>query len=179
MIISATLQPYHTAGGEPQGSVDASFDIEGRPWIIVTFRLGGFAEPIVLPETSQAHRTDELWRSTCVEVFAQLEDGRYAEFNVAPSGEWAAYSFSGYRQGMAELDGKVRLIRREVDGDTVVLEAILDWSDWPRVKRVGLSAVVQASNGAISYWALSHPAGKPDFHHPDSFALRVAPRDLA
>jgi hypothetical protein len=40
--------------------------------------------------------------------------------------------------------------------------------------RLGLSAVVEASDGTLSYWALNHPVAKPDFHHPDSFALELA-----
>ena len=35
----------------------------------------------------------------------------------------------------------------------------------------GLTAVIETLDGAISYWALAHPAEKPDFHHPDSFIL--------
>jgi hypothetical protein len=38
-------------------------------------------------------------------------------------------------------------------------------------KRLGLSAVIEAVDGAMSYWALAHPSAKPDFHHPDSFVL--------
>jgi len=37
-----------------------------------------------------------------------------------------------------------------------------------------LSAVIEATDGSLSYWALEHPADKPDFHHPDSFALELA-----
>jgi hypothetical protein len=42
------------------------------------------------------------------------------------------------------------------------------------VLRVGLSAVIEANDGTLSYWALKHPAAKPDFHHPDSFVLELA-----
>ena len=43
--------------------------------------------------------------------------------------------------------------------------------------RIGLSAVIETTDGALSYWALAHPAEKPDFHHPD--LLRPDPaRDL-
>ena len=34
-----------------------------------------------------------------------------------------------------------------------------------------LSAVIETTDGAMSYWALAHPSAKPDFHHPDSFVL--------
>ena len=40
--------------------------------------------------------------------------------------------------------------------------------------RIALSAVIEEGNGALSYWALRHPAGKPDFHHPDAFAMELA-----
>ena len=35
--------------------------------------------------------------------------------------------------------------------------------------------VIEEINGRKSYWALKHPAGKPDFHHPDCFALELPP----
>jgi hypothetical protein len=40
---------------------------------------------------------------------------------------------------------------------------------------VGLSAVVEDLNDSLSYWALKHPPGKPDFHHSDNFALQIEP----
>ncbi len=39
--------------------------------------------------------------------------------------------------------------------------------------RLGLSAVIEASGGTLSYWALHHPADKPDFHNAKAFALRL------
>jgi hypothetical protein len=34
--------------------------------------------------------------------------------------------------------------------------------------------VIEDDQGRISYWALAHPASKPDFHHRDGFALVLA-----
>jgi hypothetical protein len=42
--------------------------------------------------------------------------------------------------------------------------------------RIGLSAVVEASDG-FSYWALRHQADKPDFHDAHGFALLLEPPD--
>jgi len=39
--------------------------------------------------------------------------------------------------------------------------------------RAGISAVIEESDGTRSYWALKHPPGAPDFHHPDCFALEL------
>jgi hypothetical protein len=33
--------------------------------------------------------------------------------------------------------------------------------------------VVEEKDGLLSYWALNHPPGKPDFHHPDAFVLEL------
>lgn len=122
---------------------------------------------------SDVGRRDGLWRHTCFEVFAQLEDGCYAEFNISPSGEWAAYSFTGYREGMENLEGRVRLHRAERAGAAFDVEAILDWPKAPFIQRIGMSAVIEDTDGAISWWALAHPSDKPDFHHPDSFVLEL------
>ena len=39
---------------------------------------------------------------------------------------------------------------------------------------VGLSAVLEEKDGAKSYRALAHQGEKPDFHHADCFAARLA-----
>jgi len=38
---------------------------------------------------------------------------------------------------------------------------------------IGLSAIIIEAHGTKSYWALRHPPGPPDFHHPDCFALTL------
>jgi hypothetical protein len=60
-------------------------------------------------------------------------------------------------------------------GDVFELDAFVDWRDWPFIERIGLSAVIEDVDGGLSYWALAHPSDKPDFHHPDSFALTLPP----
>ena len=30
---------------------------------------------------------------------------------------------------------------------------------------IGLTAVIETADGQLSYWALQHPAARPDFHH--------------
>ena len=134
-------------------------------------QMAGATLGIDTPKASDAGRTDGLWRSTCFEVFALLRDGRYAEFNISPSGEWAAYGFSGYREGMTNLRGLIRVTGADRTGTDFELDAIIDWKDWPFIERLGLSAVIEDTDGDLSYWALAHPSAKPDFHHPDSFVL--------
>ena len=45
--------------------------------------------------------------------------------------------------------------------------------------KLALSAVIEELDGTKSYWALAHPPGKPDFHHPDCFALTLEARGRA
>ena len=101
----------------------------------------------------------------------------YFEFNLSPSQQWAAYRFDGYRSGMAialleepwigvsRQDGRIQLTT-ELELGSIPALAGKPW-------RVGLSAVLEEVQRGKSYWALAHPVGKPDFHHPDSFVLEL------
>src|SRR5262249_8129622 len=51
---------------------------------------------------ADAARADNLWAHTCFEAFVGFaRSPRYLELNFSPSGQWAAYGFESYRQGMA------------------------------------------------------------------------------
>ena len=119
-------------------------------------------------------RTDGLWKSTCFELFLRREKhDAYLEYNFSPSSQWAAYQFSEYRSGMAELVTLRPQIYHDASETHFALEVELpipeDWRE--DALQVGLSAVVAETGDNISYWALAHPPGKPDFHHRDCFAL--------
>ena len=43
---------------------------------------------------------------------------------------------------------------------------------------LGVSAVIRQRDGGVSYWALTHPPAKADFHHPDSFSLVLGPLEI-
>jgi hypothetical protein len=40
-------------------------------------------------------------------------------------------------------------------------------------ERMGLTAVIEEADGTRSFWALAHPPGEPDFHHPDCILLEL------
>ena len=124
------------------------------------------------PETSS--RGDGLWKHTCCEVFLMDDGGRYCEFNFSPSTQWAAYRFDSYRSGM-KAQGLASAPRIEFTRtpDLFVLDAEVDltgvFEAQARSLRMGLAAVIEHSDGEISYWALAHAPGKPDFHYANSF----------
>ena len=122
-------------------------------------------------------RSDELWQQTCFEAFVGTAAGAaYYEFNFAPSTQWAAYRFSGYRSGMrvaTEISAPMIEVQSAPDRYTLQAALSLDaLSGLPRdvAWRLGLAAITEDTRGGKSYWALAHPPGKPDFHHFDGFA---------
>ena len=113
---------------------------------------------------------DKLWTTTCFEAFVKTQNG-YHEFNLSLSGQWASYRFDGYRQGMANALEAAVFAGLDGAADMVALEGTVSLP--PGASHLGLSAVVEAKDGTISYWALAHPSDKPDFHHPNSFTLEL------
>lgn len=156
----------------PSAGLQVQVQVRRRDRILsLEYRVTGPVAALRLPPPAERTRTDGLWRSTCFEVFAG-RGGGYAEYNLSPSGAWAVYAFDGYREGMGPLEHPALLIVLRQTPETVVLTA--DVILPPDADgRIGLSAVIETTDGALSYWALAHPAEKPDFHHPDSFVLTL------
>ena len=149
--------------------------------LVLRYTVAGKIADLRLPRPTPSTRTDELWRHTCFEAFLRPPSGdAYCEFNFAPSTQWAAYAFSGYRGFMRVADEVgAPFIEMQSAADFYVLQASLDLERLVHVPkdtlwRLGLSAVIEEESGALSYWALKHPPGRADFHHSDCFALELA-----
>jgi hypothetical protein len=144
----------------------------------LSYRLTGELDQILIPARTLPERTDGLWQHTCFEAFVRpTGDDAYWEFNFSPSGEWAAYRLSGYRDGMAEAAVPLApRVQTSSSGGTlhVVVELRTNLAA-DSLWHVGLSAVVEDRSGERHFWALAHPPGEPDFHSPDCFALELAP----
>jgi hypothetical protein len=143
---------------------------------MLTFCLTGDISDLSIPEFRSPRTADHLWRHTCFEAFVMTGEGpEYREFNFSPSGEWAVYDFRGYRNGGVLENDLAPGILVHKAMDRLELEAEIDQGLLPhgRPLRLGLSAVVEDAAGKLSYWALRHPPGKPDFHHRDAFALQI------
>lgn len=147
----------------------------------VAFRLTGDVAALRIPPVGPGNRADELWRHTCFEAFVKPDGGEaYFEFNFSPSGEWAAYRFDSYRQGMANANTDVAIQARLTDAglDLLATATLAGLPELAGPWRAGLTAVIEAADGSLSYWSVAHPPGRPDFHHADCFALQVpAPQD--
>jgi hypothetical protein len=142
--------------------------------LVLRYFVTGKMSDLVLPPMAAPARSDELWRHTCFEAFVRpVQGAAYYEFNFAPSTQWAAYRFGGYRSERS-VASEISAPRIEVQPNgagfelQVALELPSD-SAW----RLGLAAVIEETSGPKSYWALAHPPGKVDFHHSDCFALEL------
>jgi hypothetical protein len=144
--------------------------------LLLSYQVTGTIGDLQIPPIAAEARTDELWRHTCFEAFVCSAPGEaYYEFNVAPSTRWAAYGFNGYRRGM-RVAGEIGPPRMEVSSavDRYTLRASFEVTPLAEARcRLGLAAVIEEASGRLSYWALAHPAGKPDFHRADCFTCEI------
>ncbi len=136
------------------------------------YRLEGDMDRVRIPPPRAPRTGERLWQHTCCEVFiADAAGPGYQEFNFSPSGEWAAFRFTGYREGGPFAAPNPRIGIARTTG-TLDLTAQIKPGQHGKL-RIGLSAVIEEIDGALSYWALRHAPGRPDFHHRDAFALEL------
>ncbi|MGB7934027.1 MAG: DOMON-like domain-containing protein [Gammaproteobacteria bacterium] len=158
------------AGGTADGGLALSFALEGD------------LTAVRIPEHRPSRRVDGLWRHTCFEAFVMAGEGPgYREFNFSPSGEWAITAFRGYRDAAEQATESGPEIKVRRRGERLELDAEIRPECLPpgRSLRLGLSAVVEDAHGELTYWALRHPEGQPDFHHKDAFALPLELTSMA
>jgi hypothetical protein len=128
------------------------------------FRLDGRVGDIILPPPAPSERRDNLWQTTCFEIFWQPIGGTYyREFNLSPSGQWAAYDFDSFREGMRDAPVGAMAVACSHDANGLVLRASIA-ADLPSPAQVALNAIVEHRDGGKQYWALAFPPGPPEFH---------------
>ena len=174
-----TRHPDTPAPSVKSISVQVERSAAGR--LCLRYHVEGTIDALVLPPPAEQLRRDDLWKTTCLELFVRVPaHPDYAEFNFSPSLQWAAYHFGCYRGAMNELDVREAPdIRVDASETHFALETFAEPPIAWRTGRleIGLSAVIEEVGSIKSYWALQHPPGRPDFHHPDCFALELAPPD--
>lgn len=171
-------QPERSA---PLTSIMVSGALDAKGLLTLDYRLHGNLQRIRMPAVAggkarSAARRDELWRHTCLELFARAGNSpRYLEFNFSPDGHWAAYEFDAYRSGQRNLAASRCTVelQQEAERDLLVrvgievpaMAAGAGVATW----QLGLAAVIEAGSGQHSYWALAHPRDQPDFHDAAGF----------
>lgn len=157
--------------------MSAQLEWLGGGAMAVSFIAEGDISGVNIPARRSGKRKDNLWRTTCFELFAGFDAApEYWEANISLSTDWAVYRFSSYRRNMRDEAkasvGKtiVRHNKRRLTLDALLTLDPLKTRNL-RTVRFGLAAIIEDKSGGKSYWALRHPLGKPDFHHRNCFLL--------
>ncbi len=172
---SLTPHPSNSPCDDLAVAVSMAWGADGA--LVLRYRVHDRARRLRVPPPAAARRADGLWRHTCLEAFVGLPGAAaYREFNFSPSGCWAAYGFADYRvrdAARADLECPGSLLP---ESDGFVLQASVPRGGLPAapVLEIGLAAVLEGRDGVLGYWALRHPAGRPDFHWRDGRCLTLA-----
>jgi len=129
---------------------------------IASFWAIGDMSRLIAPAPATPERAEGLWQTTCFELFVDGDRQSYREFNLSPSGAWAAYEFDDHRFGMRNTDARIE-IESSSDDKRLSLIAKIE-AEFPLPANVGLTAVIAEADGALRYWATAFAPGEPDFH---------------
>ncbi len=73
----------------------------GDAWVRLRWRIDG-VEKLVVPRFAGKGRADNLWETTCFELFLKSPGGdAYCEINLSPSERWAAYETALGQRGLS------------------------------------------------------------------------------
>jgi len=175
-----TLRPFQEDTEDPPNIQITGSIARGPESLAINYQITGKCTALDLPKmTDVPERRDFLWKATCFELFLKEADAEeYLEINLSPAGHWNIYRFDGYRAGMREELGiaapAVHVDDRKPDiwniSTEIHINRIMAAS---QPVQAAVSVVVKTVMGHLSYWALTHPGVEPDFHHRDSFAIRL------
>ena len=165
--------------GRAVDTLTVQIEMIGPDSLALEFQLRGQIAALKIPPMHVGRPTDELWKHTCFEMFSRCTDhsDAYEELNLSPSGDWACYDFAAYRRGMSPIRALPPQITVVRESDVLRLYARAALAEGRGPWHIALSAVIEELDGTKSYWALRHPPGPPDFHHPDCFALTLPAPD--
>jgi len=176
-VVELTLYPHSQSPCKAVAEAHVRVSCPQPHLLLIEYLLQGTIAELKIPIESAALRRDELWKHTCAEAFvASADEAGYCEFNFSPSSEWAAYRFDGYRHGMHALPLTTPHVSQQCTAETFVMRVELQLPTHlheAQSLNLGLTMVIEAADGSLSYWALAHAALQPDFHRRESFVLAL------
>ncbi|HLL32247.1 MAG TPA: DOMON-like domain-containing protein [Allosphingosinicella sp.] len=161
--------------GDPIEAIHATAERVSLTLLHLRYTVVGDISRLRIPEAAPPLRTPRLWEATCFEAFLRPEgENGYLELNFSPSGQWAAYAFSHYREGMADAPlPAAPEIAVSRSGHGMEIQVAVSPALGPGPYAMNVAAILENRGGERSFWAASHPAGGPDFHHPGCFIHRL------
>ncbi|MGA1728793.1 MAG: DOMON-like domain-containing protein [Steroidobacteraceae bacterium] len=171
------LHPHPSGQGGNMRRVTAMARAREDGGLTLAYRLEWSAGFLRLPVVPASGRHNTLWHHTCLEAFLQAPgQPGYHEFNFSPAGAWAAYRFSGFRQDMEDLPLSLPpTLRIDQGQEHLYMECQLPRDALPNeAPRIGLTAILEDRDGGLHFWALHHPAPRPEFHDQNGFVLQLS-----
>jgi hypothetical protein len=180
------LVAHAREGAGPVRSLAVSGALQTSGSLTLEFQLDAELRAVrLVPSVCQPQRRHELWRHTCFELFARLDnEPGYCEFNFSACGDWAAYQFDNYRGtrrdaaqrpievsvqtlGVAQIQLRARV---DLASAFAIDTSALERADW----RLNCAAVIESIDGSLGYWAVHHPQPQPDFHDAAGFCVALS-----
>lgn len=181
--IHVALKAHAANRAHFQQRIDATLTHAPDDSLSIAFAIRGFNLHLRVPTPNAPAPADALWKTTCCELFVGAPDRPdYREYNFSPSGQWAVYDFADTRLRAAQtpaIPAPAIAVRRSED--LLELDVSLPAGALPAYgerRCLALAAVLEAEGGHLGYWALVHPGGEPDFHHPAGFVLKLDARGI-
>jgi hypothetical protein len=144
---------------------------------------GDIADVKFPPVNQQAQRRDNLWQSTCFELFVSAAGSKeYWEYNLSPSHDWAVFHFTDYRQDKSDnpVTQDLTVTTQRTNNKRFELRCTIELPQAVKTQKMelGVSAVIQDVHDKLYYYALIHCKETADFHHRDSFIIGVEPANV-
>lgn len=137
----------------------------------VTFIARGQISAIAVPPVAEPGRFDNLWKTTCFEIFWSYDGTAYREFNLSPSTRWACYDFDSFRAGMRNAPAEIEITVAITDTELRLEAQICSSLSLPAT--VALNAILEDGDGVNRFWALAFQPGPAAFHAEACRALRL------
>ena len=112
-MLHAALERHPAAPCGPLRGIQVFLNRAADGKLELRYLLEGDIERVRIPPP----RAERLWQHTCCEIFIAAEGlSAYDEYNFSPSGDWAAFAFTGYRDGsaLAVPDPKISVSQNRV-----------------------------------------------------------------
>jgi hypothetical protein len=174
-----SLRPFTGGAPVPLFAITGAISRLGTHLTITYSLAGQLRELVIAGPAIEPARQWVLWETTCFEFFLAVKDtARYWEFNLSPAGHWNVFRLADYRQGLEE-EPAIQMLPFTVYRQPEMLTLTLDVEltaiiPADRPVEVAISTVLQHQDGSLSYWALTHPGPKPDFHDREGFLIRLS-----
>lgn len=173
MILTTRLKPFARLMSKTELDVEMTLDSAGFG---LKYLIRGAGPDLTWPEeVSDPGRRDELWKTTCFEMFVGSSvEKEYFEINLSPSGHWNLYHFDDYRTTpWAHEPAQVSI--RSKEGQWLEAEIACDAITALLTSngKIGVTAVLDWGPQKIEYWAMLHSGGQPDFHRRSDWLWSV------